>query len=100
MFKLCAASWKSDFLHFDVLVVLAMSLCYVLFVVNSHSQLSVGCDERAHLAAGVAMHRLGCLDLYSVNGPLIPALATLPWAASAAIDEVYSFYSDAQARPE
>lgn len=77
-----------------------MSLFYVLFVVNSHSRLSVGCDERAHLAAGVAMHRLGCLDLYSVNGPLIPALTTLPWAADAKIDEVYSLSSDPQERPE
>lgn len=100
MFKLRTTFRKIDFVHHDVLVVFAMSLFYVLFVVNSHSRLSVGCDERAHLAAGVAIHRLGCLDLYSVNGPLIPALTTLPWAADAKIDQVYSLSSDAQERPE
>lgn len=88
-------------LKYDGLPIIALLVTYFCWLIYfSHSQLSVGYDERAHIAAGVAIHRLGCLDVYAVNGPIVPSLTTLSWARSAEIRGVYSLNRDPQERPE
>ncbi len=69
-----------EFAWIELLTLFLLLLGYVSLLVIGQQRLSTSYDERGHLVAGIAAHRLGTLDVYSVNGPIVKLWATLPIA--------------------